>query len=143
MPATTMVAAWISAETGVGPAMASGNQVWRMNWPDFDITAASSASEATSSVVWLMSPATAWLLMSTIENVPPAAQNRMITPQISQTSPTRLVRNALRAASLLGFSSHQWPIRTKEQTPTNSHRHSSWSVVLLMISPSIEAVNSE
>ena len=42
MPATTMVAAWISADTGVGPAMASGSQVWRMNWPDFDITAASS-----------------------------------------------------------------------------------------------------
>ncbi len=36
MPATTMVAAWISADTGVGPAMASGSQVWRMNWPDFD-----------------------------------------------------------------------------------------------------------
>ena len=40
MPATTMVAAWMSAETGVGPAMASGSQVCRMNWPDFDITAA-------------------------------------------------------------------------------------------------------
>ena len=28
-PAVTMVAAWISAETGVGPSMASGSQVWR------------------------------------------------------------------------------------------------------------------
>ncbi len=26
-PATTIVAAWISAETGVGPAMASGSHV--------------------------------------------------------------------------------------------------------------------
>jgi len=26
-PAVTMVAAWIKAETGVGPSMASGNQV--------------------------------------------------------------------------------------------------------------------
>ena len=26
-PAVTMVAAWISADTGVGPAMASGSQV--------------------------------------------------------------------------------------------------------------------
>ena len=33
-----MVAAWMSAETGVGPAMASGSQVWSMNCPDFDIT---------------------------------------------------------------------------------------------------------
>src|SRR5476651_568103 len=27
-PAVTIVAAWISAETGVGPAMASGNQMY-------------------------------------------------------------------------------------------------------------------
>ena len=27
MPAVTMVAAWMSAETGVGPSMASGSQV--------------------------------------------------------------------------------------------------------------------
>ena len=27
-----MVAAWISAETGVGPSMASGSQVWSGNW---------------------------------------------------------------------------------------------------------------
>src|SRR5690348_1934938 len=27
-PAVTMVAAWISADTGVGPAIASGNQVY-------------------------------------------------------------------------------------------------------------------
>jgi hypothetical protein len=31
MPATTIVAAWINAETGVGPAMASGSHVCRMN----------------------------------------------------------------------------------------------------------------
>ena len=28
-PAVTMVAAWISADTGVGPSIASGSQVWR------------------------------------------------------------------------------------------------------------------
>ena len=49
MPATTIVAAWISADTGVGPAMASGSQVCRMNWPDFDMTAAIRQHEATSS----------------------------------------------------------------------------------------------
>ncbi len=30
-----MVAAWISAETGVGPSMASGSQTWRGSWADF------------------------------------------------------------------------------------------------------------
>ena len=28
MPAVTMVAAWMSADTGVGPAMASGSQTY-------------------------------------------------------------------------------------------------------------------
>ena len=29
-----MVAAWIRADTGVGPSMASGNHVCSGNWPD-------------------------------------------------------------------------------------------------------------
>src|SRR5881227_77987 len=33
-PAVTIVAAWISAETGVGPSIASGNQACSGNWPD-------------------------------------------------------------------------------------------------------------
>src|SRR5262252_8006450 len=31
-PALTIVAAWISAETGVGPSIASGSQTWSGNW---------------------------------------------------------------------------------------------------------------
>ena len=50
---------------------------------------------------------------------------------------------ALSAASLLAFSSHQWPISTNEQTPTNSQQTMSCSVVLAMIRPSIDAVNSD
>lgn len=30
-----MVAAWINADTGVGPSIASGNQVCRPSWADF------------------------------------------------------------------------------------------------------------
>src|SRR5256886_16944326 len=36
-PAATMVAAWISALTGVGPSMASGSQTCRGTCPDFPI----------------------------------------------------------------------------------------------------------
>ena len=36
-PAVTIVAAWISAETGVGPSMASGSQVWSGTCADFPI----------------------------------------------------------------------------------------------------------
>lgn len=34
-PAVTIVAAWINAETGVGPSIASGNQVCKPIWADF------------------------------------------------------------------------------------------------------------
>ena len=36
-PAVTMVAAWISADTGVGPSIASGNHVCRKSWADLPI----------------------------------------------------------------------------------------------------------
>ena len=36
-PAVTMVAAWISAETGVGPSIASGSQVCSPSCADFPI----------------------------------------------------------------------------------------------------------
>jgi len=34
-----MVAAWIKADTGVGPSIASGNQVWRPSCADLLTTA--------------------------------------------------------------------------------------------------------
>jgi hypothetical protein len=34
MPAVTMVAAWISAEMGVGPSIESGSQTCSGNWAD-------------------------------------------------------------------------------------------------------------
>jgi len=34
-PAVTMVAAWIRADTGVGPSMASGSHTWSGNCADF------------------------------------------------------------------------------------------------------------
>ena len=123
--------------------MASGSQVWRMNWPDFDITAASSEHDATRSTRWLISPLTAFSLISRMLKVWPAPKKRTITPQIRPTSPTRLVMKALRAASEFGFSSHQCPMSANEHRPTSSQHVSSWSVFSLMISPSIDAVKSD
>ncbi len=33
-PAVTIVAAWISADTGAGPSIASGSHTWSGNWAD-------------------------------------------------------------------------------------------------------------
>ena len=119
MPATTMVAAWMRADTGVGPAMASGSQVWRKNWPDFEMTAAVRHNAAASVTVWLIS----WLMAAAftpITSKVPAPKNKIDTPMMRPISPTRLVRKALRAASELSLSSHQWPMSTNEHTPTSS-----------------------
>ena len=48
-----MVEEWSSADTGVGPAMASGSQVCSGNWPLLPMTATNSAIAAHSSTVWV------------------------------------------------------------------------------------------
>src|SRR5689334_22486065 len=42
-PAVTMVAAWMRADTGVGPAIASGSQTYSGNWADFPIAPTNSS----------------------------------------------------------------------------------------------------
>ena len=49
-PAVTMVAAWISAETGVGPSIASGSQVCRPSCADLPIAPMNSSRQSTVSV---------------------------------------------------------------------------------------------
>ena len=44
--AVTMVAAWINAETGVGPAMASASQVCSGSWADLPTAPPSSIRQA-------------------------------------------------------------------------------------------------
>ena len=44
-PAATIVAAWIMADTGVGPAIASGSQTWSGNWADLPTAPMNSSSE--------------------------------------------------------------------------------------------------
>ena len=47
-PAVTMVAAWISAETGVGPSMASGSQVCSRNCADLPMAPMNSSRQIRS-----------------------------------------------------------------------------------------------
>jgi len=46
-PAVTIVAAWINAETGVGPSIASGNQVCKPTCADFPTAAAKNNKQDT------------------------------------------------------------------------------------------------
>ena len=49
-PAVTMVAAWIRAETGVGPSIASGSQTWRKSWADLPMAPMNSRKPISSSI---------------------------------------------------------------------------------------------
>src|SRR5258706_13255707 len=49
-PAVTIVAAWISAETGVGPSIASGSQTCSGSWADLAAAATKSSSVIAVSV---------------------------------------------------------------------------------------------
>ena len=46
-PAVTIVAAWISADTGVGPSIASGSQVWSPSCADLPIAPTNSSRHST------------------------------------------------------------------------------------------------
>src|SRR2546421_12119677 len=61
-PAVTIVAAWIRAETGVGPSIASGSQVWSGTWADL-ANAPTRMSRAAATIgvpLWANVWGTAW-----------------------------------------------------------------------------------
>src|SRR3954447_4731108 len=60
-PAVTIVAAWIRAETGVGPSMASGSQMYSGSWADLPQAPTNSSSPMALSVVWEAAPWVAWV----------------------------------------------------------------------------------
>ena len=49
-----MVAAWISAETGVGPSIASGSQVWSGSWADFANAPTRISRQIATTTPWLV-----------------------------------------------------------------------------------------
>ncbi|MCY1514162.1 hypothetical protein D9M68_486910 [compost metagenome] len=101
-PAVTMVAAWISAETGVGPAIASASQVCSGSWADLPTAPPSSIRVA---MLIQKSPlakccgartSSSWMF-----SVPRWA-NRMNRPMAMNTSPTRVTMKAFSAALPFG-----------------------------------------
>src|SRR5664279_694461 len=98
-PAVTMVAAWISAETGVGPSIASGSQTYNGNCADLPHAPTNSNKQA------------AVITGSPIENAPlraialtcvyctdPKCQAIMNMPNKNLASQMRFTMNALFAA---------------------------------------------
>ena len=117
-PAVTMVAAWMSADTGVGPSMASGSQVWSRNCADLPMAPMNSSRQTTVMAwksqlrKWMTAslwPSTAWNASS--KSSWPRTMKAAKMPSAKPKSPTRLTTNAFIAAALADGRVYQKPIR--------------------------------
>jgi hypothetical protein len=116
-PAVTIVAAWISAETGVGPSIASGSQVCSPSCADFPIApmnrriqAQLSASTCQPRKLIVVPTALGALPNTVSKSSEPKMTKVAKMPSANPKSPTRLTRNALIAAALAATRSYQKPI---------------------------------
>src|SRR5271165_4705018 len=98
-PAVTMVAAWIRADTGVGPSMASGSQTYSGNCADLPQAPTNSSRQA---AVMTGSPMANCPLRASrltfVYCIEPKYQAMVNMPSRNPASPMRLTMNALFAA---------------------------------------------
>ena len=94
-PAVTMVAAWIRADTGVGPAMASGSQTYSGNWALLPVQARNSSRAMAVTVPAASAPASP--KTTSKSRLPVVAKIRNMASR-KPTSPMRLARKAFLAA---------------------------------------------
>ncbi len=97
----TIVAAWISAETGVGPSIASGNHVCSGTCADFAAAPTKSPTQTAIKTPTGSVPAFAKMSANAIE---PVAAYSAKTANMIPTSPKTLITKAfLAAATALGL----------------------------------------
>ena len=109
-PAVTMVAAWISAETGVGPSIASGNQVCRPICADLPQAPRNSSTPISSIALRprKVSPVCCGTAAKISEkSMLSKVKKTSATPSMKKKSPTRLTTKALIAAALALSRSYQ------------------------------------
>src|SRR5688500_13421069 len=119
MPAVTIVAACINAETGVGPAIASGNQVYNGIWADLPVAPIKSNNVIPVSAAAPTGMAAAFVNTSEKLTDP----NTMIIQKIAirkPKSPMRFMMNAFFAAFLYASFLNQYPIKMYEHNTTPS-----------------------
>src|SRR6187402_2682914 len=82
-PAVTIVAAWISAETGVGPSIASGSQVCSRSCADLPI--APTNSNRQSVVTMSTSQERKWKVLPTAAGVAANTASKLTVPNTKNT----------------------------------------------------------
>ena len=116
-PAVTIVAAWMRAETGVGPSIASGNQVCSRNCADLPIAPMNSSRQVIVSAsrsmpkTWTLTPTRLGAAAHTASKLTePVSRKTRKMPSAKPKSPTRLTTKALIAAALAEGRVYQKPI---------------------------------
>ena len=105
-----MVAAWISAETGVGPSMASGSQACKGTWPDLPQAPSNNSSAIAVTVPGDRDASSPMPLNTPVNDVVPSSLNIRKIASARPTSPTRFMMNAFLAAVAALGRSDQKPI---------------------------------
>ena len=123
MPALTMVAAWMSAETGVGPSIASGSQTWSGNWALLPIAPMNSSRQMPIIIHGSISPLSSFSgssLKTSVKLTVPIVVQMAMMPSAKPKSPTRLVMNAFLLARAAERLWYQKPMSRYEDRPTSS-----------------------
>jgi hypothetical protein len=134
----TIVAAWMSAETGVGPSIASGSHVCSGTWADFPTAPANSRSAMAVAVPPTIPPAAGKTSSNRTE--PNVAKMRN-TPISISVSPIRVTMKAFLPASAAVFRSYQNAMSRYEHSPTPSQPTKSTTKLLASTRVSIAATN--
>src|SRR5215203_6387304 len=119
-PAVTIVAAWIRAETGVGPSIASGSQVCSGTWADLANAPTSSPRQPATSSAWLVENARSTSPKVVTKSSDPVPWKMKYVPITRPTSPTTLMTNALMPARVAVVRRYQNEISRYEAAPTNA-----------------------
>src|SRR5476649_2683475 len=113
-PAVTIVAAWISADTGVGPSIASGSQTWKPSCADLPIAPMNSRKPITSMAekvdpnsAYVSAPCCATAGKMTENSTEPNLKKISASPTANGRSAKRLTTKALIAAALAAGRSYQ------------------------------------
>jgi hypothetical protein len=134
------VAAWMSADTGVGPAIASPSQDCSGNCADLPHAASSSISPMAVSVAVDASPPS-MPADTDAKSTEPNVANMSMSAISRPRSPTRLATNAFLAATAYGVRWFQNPINRYEARPTPSQPTNSSRYESARTSSSIAATN--
>ena len=118
-PAVTMVAAWMSADTGVGPSIASRSQACSGTWADLPQAASSNSNPISVAHPGANSGLAAPALTASKEELPNRASIAM-TAIVRPRSPIRFITKAFFAAAAAVGLCCQNPMSRYEARPTPS-----------------------